>query len=107
MRNRCHLFPISLVVAFQFSKGWCHWKAYTLLHGVKLDMVPFAVTCHKYQLKADQYAGFLLNRHFKHVVVVFLATGVVAGELPECTQDLMIDLTRGYYQHFVPVAEVK
>ncbi|XP_071797419.1 dynactin subunit 5-like [Asterias amurensis] len=33
--------------------------------------------------------------------------GVVSGELPECTQDLMIDVTRGYYSHFLPVQEVK
>lgn len=28
--------------------------------------------------------------------------GVCVGELSECTQDLMIDFTRNYYQHFVP-----
>ncbi|XP_065220090.1 dynactin subunit 5 [Planococcus citri] len=28
--------------------------------------------------------------------------GVYVGELPECTQELMIDYTRSYYQHFVP-----
>ncbi|CAH1273064.1 dynactin subunit 5 [Branchiostoma lanceolatum] len=32
--------------------------------------------------------------------------GLYAGELPECTQDLMIDLTRNYYQHFLPIAQV-
>lgn len=28
--------------------------------------------------------------------------GTFDSELPECTQDLMIDITRSYYQHFVP-----
>ncbi|XP_047001341.1 uncharacterized protein LOC124618910 [Schistocerca americana] len=28
--------------------------------------------------------------------------GVCVGELPECTQDLMIEFTRNYYQHFLP-----
>nr|QBH72929.1 dynactin subunit P25 [Franklinothrips vespiformis] len=28
--------------------------------------------------------------------------GVFVGELPECTQDLMVDFTRTYYRHFVP-----
>ena len=31
-----------------------------------------------------------------------LLTGTFMSELPECTQDLMIDITRSYYQHFVP-----
>ncbi len=25
------------------------------------------------------------------------------GELPECTQDLLVDATVSYYQHFVPI----
>ncbi|XP_070581369.1 dynactin subunit 5 isoform X2 [Ptychodera flava] len=33
--------------------------------------------------------------------------GVFTGELPECTQDLMVDVTKGYYQHFLPIQEVK
>lgn len=24
-------------------------------------------------------------------------------ELPECTPDLMIDFTKSYYQHFIPI----
>lgn len=28
--------------------------------------------------------------------------GLVVGDLPECTQDLMVDFTRSYYEHFVP-----
>ncbi|XP_025829241.1 dynactin subunit 5 [Agrilus planipennis] len=28
--------------------------------------------------------------------------GIQVGEVPECQQDLMIDFTRSYYQHFVP-----
>ncbi|GLG98372.1 hypothetical protein R5R35_004820 [Gryllus longicercus] len=28
--------------------------------------------------------------------------GVCIGELPECTQDLMLEFTRSYYQHFLP-----
>ena len=26
--------------------------------------------------------------------------GLFSGELPECTQDVMIDFTKSYYQHF-------
>uniref|UniRef100_A0A1B6DP10 Dynactin subunit 5 n=1 Tax=Clastoptera arizonana TaxID=38151 RepID=A0A1B6DP10_9HEMI len=29
--------------------------------------------------------------------------GLCTGELPECTQELMIDFTRSYYQHFLPL----
>lgn len=32
----------------------------------------------------------------------FLCAGKVSGELPECTQDLMTDVTSSYYQHFRP-----
>lgn len=28
--------------------------------------------------------------------------GIFTSELPECTQDLMIDITKSYYQHFIP-----
>nr|QBH72932.1 dynactin subunit P25 [Nicoletia phytophila] len=28
--------------------------------------------------------------------------GVCTGELPLCTQDLMVDFTKSYYQHFLP-----
>lgn len=28
--------------------------------------------------------------------------GLCVGELPECTQELMTEFTRNYYQHFVP-----
>lgn len=28
--------------------------------------------------------------------------GLCIGELPECTQELMTDFTRSYYQHFTP-----
>lgn len=28
--------------------------------------------------------------------------GMFLSELPECTQDLMVDITRNFYQHFVP-----
>ncbi|XP_019865310.2 dynactin subunit 5 [Aethina tumida] len=28
--------------------------------------------------------------------------GVAVGDLPECQADLMVDFTRGYYQHFQP-----
>jgi len=31
--------------------------------------------------------------------------GRSVGELPECTQDMMIDFTKSYYQHFTPVKE--
>ncbi|XP_013421988.1 dynactin subunit 5 [Lingula anatina] len=29
--------------------------------------------------------------------------GLFAGELPECTQEMMIDVTKSYYQHFLPL----
>lgn len=38
---------------------------------------------------------------------LILHTGKPTGELPECTQDLMVDATKGFYQHFLPVQEVK
>ena len=28
--------------------------------------------------------------------------GKVVGELPECSQDMMTDFTKSYYQHFTP-----
>ena len=28
--------------------------------------------------------------------------GLCIGELPECTQEMMTDFTRSYYQHFIP-----
>ncbi|XP_064478998.1 dynactin subunit 5-like isoform X2 [Ornithodoros turicata] len=28
--------------------------------------------------------------------------GLFSGELPECTQDIMVDFTKEYYQHFKP-----
>jgi len=28
--------------------------------------------------------------------------GLFSSELPECTQDIMIDFTKGYYEHFKP-----
>ena len=31
--------------------------------------------------------------------------GRVVGELPECSQDMMTDFTKSYYQHFTPVRE--
>ena len=31
--------------------------------------------------------------------------GRAVGELPECSQDMMIDFTKSYYQHFTPVKE--
>ena len=32
-----------------------------------------------------------------------VAAGVMVGELPESTQDTMIEATRSYYQHFKSV----
>lgn len=29
--------------------------------------------------------------------------GLCSGELPECTQDLMMDYTKSYYQNFLPI----
>ena len=31
--------------------------------------------------------------------------GKVVGELPECSQDIMTEFTKSYYQHFTPVRE--
>jgi len=31
--------------------------------------------------------------------------GLYTKELPECTQDLMMDFTKGYYQHFKPLTQ--
>ena len=35
----------------------------------------------------------------------FLAKAV--AELPECTQENMADLTKGFYQHFIPLVDEK
>lgn len=32
--------------------------------------------------------------------------GTCTGELPECTQDLMIDFTKSYYQNFLPITDL-
>lgn len=32
--------------------------------------------------------------------------GLFSGELPECTQELMIDITKSDYQQFLPVTQV-
>ena len=37
---------------------------------------------------------------------VFLSPGLFSGELPECTQELMIDVTKSYYQKFLPLTQV-
>lgn len=37
---------------------------------------------------------------------VFLFPGLFSGELPECTQELMIDVTKSYYQKFLPLTQV-
>ena len=37
--------------------------------------------------------------------LLFVAKAV--AELPECTQDNMADMTRGFYQHFIPIVDEK
>ncbi|KAK3553051.1 hypothetical protein QTP86_031188 [Hemibagrus guttatus] len=32
--------------------------------------------------------------------------GLFTGELPECTQELMIDVTKSYYQKFLPLSQI-
>ncbi|KAF6715823.1 Dynactin subunit 5 [Oryzias melastigma] len=32
--------------------------------------------------------------------------GLFSGELPECTQDLMMDVTKSYYQKFLPLSQI-
>nr|XP_008121732.1 PREDICTED: dynactin subunit 5 [Anolis carolinensis] len=32
--------------------------------------------------------------------------GLFSGELPECTQELMVDVTKSYYQKFLPLTQV-
>lgn len=36
----------------------------------------------------------------------FFLVGLFSGELPECTQDLMIDVTKSYYQKFLPLSQI-
>lgn len=31
--------------------------------------------------------------------------GVQIDDVPECQQDIMVDFTRSYYQHFVPLKQ--
>lgn len=39
-------------------------------------------------------------------LVVCPLSGLFSGELPECTQDLMIDVTKSYYQKFLPLSQI-
>lgn len=39
-------------------------------------------------------------------LLVFPLSGLFSGELPECTQDLMIDVTKSYYQKFLPLSQI-
>ena len=36
-----------------------------------------------------------------------VAIGTITGELPETTQDIMINATRNFYKHFVAVKSTK
>lgn len=38
--------------------------------------------------------------------VFFSFLGLFTGELPECTQELMIDVTKSYYQKFLPLSQI-
>lgn len=38
--------------------------------------------------------------------ILILLPGLFSGELPECTQELMIDVTKSYYQKFLPLTQV-
>ena len=40
---------------------------------------------------------------YPHVVAI----GAITGELPETTQDIMINATRNFYKHFVAVKSTK
>lgn len=50
--------------------------------------------------------------HFLFIYCVFCpclsfsVPGLFSGELPECTQDLMIDVTKSYYQKFLPLSQI-
>ena len=35
---------------------------------------------------------------------MIMSSGLASGELPESTQDVMIEATRSYYQHFTAAA---
>lgn len=40
-------------------------------------------------------------------LLIFLSSpGLFSGELPECTQELMIDVTKSYYQKFLPLTQI-
>lgn len=40
-------------------------------------------------------------------LLMFLSSpGLFSGELPECTQELMIDVTKSYYQKFLPLTQI-
>lgn len=40
------------------------------------------------------------------LLFLFHFSGLFSGELPECTQDLMIDVTKSYYQKFLPLSQI-
>lgn len=71
------------------------------------------MTLVQYVLKCTTVSTTLINEllscpiYIFHPWILILHTGKPTGELPECTQDLMVDATKGFYQHFLPVQEVK
>lgn len=50
--------------------------------------------------------SFLVISHVFICVYLFSLSGLFSGELPECTQDLMIDVTKSYYQKFLPLSQI-
>ena len=51
-------------------------------------------------------AGEIVEEDITNIFVRYSGSpGRSVGELPECSQDMMIDFTKSYYQHFTPVKE--
>lgn len=54
------------------------------------------------------FVYMLVNRmkeHKKNIIIYI--PGSVSNELPECTQDLMLDFTVNFYQQFKPIGKGK
>ena len=83
----------------------CNWKALhhqrLLLHrGRHYPAARNGCTC-------IQQVILWMTKHVQTKIFVRYSgsPGRSVGELPECSQDMMIDFTKSYYQHFTPVKE--
>lgn len=68
----------------------------------RLLWMPWSAASHKHTFCLWCSVFFMCSCDF--ACLYFL--GLFSGELPECTQDLMIDVTKSYYQKFLPLSQI-